>query len=161
MNELWNVEPDTPGEEPGGRQEIKIEKEWNAVRTRGVAERNIGKSVEPMVELKWNQVYPYSYFCPTDDNGPGGHVYVGCAADVMAMIMKYWNYPEKGIGSHSYIPEGYPEQSVDFSMAQLSLYSNSTKGSLHFFGFGISSTTFLWKEIYPRRDPSPMRTLFK
>ena len=100
------------------KADAEIENEWNAVRTRGVAERNIGKSVAPMVDLKWNQVYPYSYFCPTDDNGPGGHVYVGCAADVMAMIMKYWNYPEKGTGSHSYIPEGYPEQSVDFSMAE-------------------------------------------
>ncbi|MBO5956192.1 MAG: C10 family peptidase [Bacteroidales bacterium] len=100
------------------KADVEIENEWNTVRTRGVAERNIGKSVEPMVELKWNQVYPYSYFCPTDDNGPGGHVYVGCAADVMAMIMKYWNYPEKGTGSHSYVPEGYPTQSVDFSAAK-------------------------------------------
>ena len=32
----------------------------------------------------------------------------------MAMIMKYWNYPDKGVGSHSYIPEGYPEQSANF-----------------------------------------------
>lgn len=100
------------------KADVEIENEWNTVRTRGVAERNIGKSVEPMVELKWNQVYPYSYFCPTDDNGPGGHVYVGCAADVMAMIMKFWNYPEKGTGSHSYVPEGYPTQSVDFSAAK-------------------------------------------
>ena len=100
------------------KADVEIENEWNTVRTRGVAERKIGKSVEPMVELKWNQVYPYSYFCPTDDNGPGGHVYVGCAADVMAMIMKYWNYPEKGTGSHSYVPEGYPTQSVDFSAAK-------------------------------------------
>ena len=95
----------------------EIEKEWNSVRTRGIAERNVGKSVEPLVELKWDQVYPYNYFCPTEKGGPGGHAYVGCAADVMAMIMKYWNYPEKGKGSHSYIPEGYPIQTVDFSEA--------------------------------------------
>ena len=35
----------------------------------------------------------------------------------MAMIMKYWNYPAKATGSHSYIPEGYPAQTVDFSSA--------------------------------------------
>ena len=95
--------------------DTEIEKEWDAIRTRGIVERKVGKSVDPLVELKWHQIYPYSYFCPVDDNGPGGHVYVGCAADVMAMIMKYWNYPEKGTGSHSYVPEGYPTQSVDFS----------------------------------------------
>ena len=97
------------------KADAEIEKEWNAVRTRGIAERNVGKSVEPLVDLLWHQIYPYNYFCPTEKGGPGGHAYVGCAADVMAMIMKYWNYPEKGKGSHSYIPEGYPIQTVDFS----------------------------------------------
>lgn len=98
--------------------ERAIEEEWRLVRTRGVVRTdNLGKSVEPLVDLMWNQVYPYNYFCPTDGGGPGGHAYVGCAADVMAMIMKYWSYPEKGVGSHSYIPEGYPTQTVDFSSA--------------------------------------------
>ena len=100
------------------KADSKIENEWNSVKTRGVvAKRNPGKSVEPLVDLMWNQIYPYNYFCPEDQNGPGGHAYVGCAADVMAMIMKYWSYPEKGQGSHSYIPEGYETQSVDFSSA--------------------------------------------
>ena len=98
--------------------EYEIVNEWNSVRTRGVlAGRNLGKSVEPLVDLMWNQVYPYNYFCPTENGGPGGRAFVGCAADVMAMIMKYWGYPEKGQGSHSYIPEGYPIQTVDFASA--------------------------------------------
>ena len=98
--------------------ENAIVNEWYSVKTRGVvAERNIGKSVEPLVDLLWNQVYPYNYFCPTEKGGPGGRAYVGCAADVMAMIMKYWNYPAKGKGSHSYIPEGYSIQTVDFADA--------------------------------------------
>lgn len=97
--------------------ERSIEDEWNSIRARGVANRNLGKSVEPLVDLMWNQVYPYNYFCPTENGGPGGHAYVGCAADVMAMIMKYWNYPEQGQDSHSYLPEGYGIQSVDFSSA--------------------------------------------
>lgn len=96
--------------------EQAIEEEWNLVRTRGVvADRSLGKSAGPLVDLSWNQVYPYNYFCPTEKGGPGGRAYVGCAADVMAMIMKYWNYPEKGQGSHSYIPEGYPIQTAYFS----------------------------------------------
>lgn len=95
--------------------DASIKEEWNRVKSRGVvAERKLGKSVEPLVDLKWHQIYPYNYYCPTELGGPGDHAYVGCAADVMAMIMKYWNYPEQGVGSHSYIPEGYPEQSADF-----------------------------------------------
>ena len=106
----YAIENDLPAEK-------EIEEEWNSVRTRGVAESKFGRSVEPLVDLMWNQVYPYNYFCPTENGGPGGHAYVGCAADVMAMIMKYWNYPAKGTDSHSYIPEGYPTQTVDFSSA--------------------------------------------
>ena len=110
-NRIKAIENDLPAEK-------KIEEEWNSVRARGVvAENKFGRSVEPLVDLMWNQVYPYNYFCPTEQGGPGGHAFVGCAADVMAMIMKYWNYPEKGTGSHSYIPEGYPAQTVDFSSA--------------------------------------------
>lgn len=97
------------------KADASVKEEWNLMRTRGiVTERNLGKSVEPLVDLKWNQIYPYNYYCPTELGGPGDHAYVGCAADVMAMIMKYWNYPDKGVGSHSYIPEGYPEQSANF-----------------------------------------------
>ena len=97
------------------KAEPEIEEEWRLVKTRSVVrERSLGKSVEPLVDLMWDQIYPYNYFCPTEQGGPGGHAFVGCAADVMAMIMKYWNYPEQGVGSHSYIPEGYPEQSADF-----------------------------------------------
>ena len=97
------------------KADASVKEEWNLMRTRGiVTERNLGKSVEPLVDLKWNQIYPYNYYCPTELGGPGDHAYVGCAADVMAMIMKYWNYPDKGVGSHSYVPEGYPEQSANF-----------------------------------------------
>ena len=100
------------------KAERAIEEEWNSVRTRGVvAEGKFSASVEPLVDLMWNQVYPYNYFCPADNAGPGGRAYVGCTADVMAMVMKYWNYPEKGMGSISYVSEGYPALNVDFSSA--------------------------------------------
>lgn len=95
--------------------EKEIRNEWNLIETRGVvAETNLGKSVEPLVDLLWHQVYPYNYCCPTDLGGPEGRAFAGCAADAMAMIMKYWNYPETGEGQHSYIPEGYQIQTAKF-----------------------------------------------
>ena len=98
--------------------EQEIVDEWNSVRARGVVENNnLDRAVEPLIDLLWNQDYPYNYYCPTGAGGPGGHVYVGCAADAMAMVMKYWNYPDVGVGEHSYQPEGYPYQSITWGEA--------------------------------------------
>lgn len=68
----------------------------------------------PFIPLNWNQDNPYNRLCPAHNYGPGGHVYVGCAADAMAMVMKFWNWPDHGTGSYSYTPEGFPQQSADF-----------------------------------------------
>ena len=44
------------------KADASVKEEWNLMRTRGiVTERNLGKSVEPLVDLKWNQIYPYNY----------------------------------------------------------------------------------------------------
>ena len=71
------------------------------------------KGVSPLVNLEWDQHYPYNYYCP----GSGyNHAYAGCLADAMAMVMKYWNWPDHGQGSHSYTPQNFPgqPQSADF-----------------------------------------------
>ena len=83
-------------------------------------------AVEPLVHTTWDQPYPYNAQCPADPNGPGGHVYTGCVATAMAQIIRYWQYPTQGIGSHSYTADNaylgggygdYGVQSVDFSAA--------------------------------------------
>lgn len=58
--------------------------------------------VSPLIETKWNQNKYYNNLCPMVSDGPEGHAYTGCVATAMAQIMKYWEYPSKGIGSHSY-----------------------------------------------------------
>lgn len=72
------------------------------------------RDVQPLLTTNWNQDYPYNYYCPTSTYGPGGHVYAGCVATAMSMIMKFWNWPDHGSGSYSYTPEGYPTQSANF-----------------------------------------------
>lgn len=69
--------------------------------------------VNALVQTKWNQNgYKYNgkpltlfnNLCPTvPSGGHGGRAYTGCVATAMAQIMKYWDYPSKGIGSHSYL----------------------------------------------------------
>lgn len=71
--------------------------------------RHGGREDEYLVETKWNQNYPYNYFCPVGDGGPGGHCYAGCVATAAAQLMKYWDHPLQGQGSYTYTPEDHPE----------------------------------------------------
>lgn len=71
-------------------------------------------SVEPLLKTTWNQGCYYNSSCPADVNGVCGHVVTGCVATSMAQIMKYWNYPATGIGSHSYQHSIYGTLSADF-----------------------------------------------
>ena len=89
--------------------------QWELVRTTGRInnERNTN-AVAPLLATIWDQNQFYNNMCPVDPNGPGGHVYAGCVATAMGQIMKYWDYPTTGNGSHTYTPSGYPQQSVNF-----------------------------------------------
>ncbi len=70
--------------------------------------------VAPMIQTKWDQNKYYNRSCPTASGGPDGHVYTGCVATAMAQVMKYWDHPTTGNGSHSYTHATYGEQSVNF-----------------------------------------------
>ena len=68
--------------------------------------------VEPLLgNIAWGQDSPFNTMCPTLSNGTRG--YVGCVATAMTQIMKYYNYPAKGTGSHSYT-DGGQTLSADF-----------------------------------------------
>ena len=70
--------------------------------------------IEPLMTNLWNQDFPYNALCPEDEDGPGGHVYAGCVATAMSMIMYYYRYPLQGIGTHTYYAMGYGTQSVNY-----------------------------------------------
>ena len=67
--------------------------------------------VSPLIQTHWDQGWPYNNLCPSGCP-------TGCVATAMAQVMKYWNYPEHGVGSNSYTPSSHPEygtQSADFN----------------------------------------------
>lgn len=70
--------------------------------------------VDPMLTCMWDQPNPYNLLCPVDENGPGGHVLVGCVATAMAQIMDYWRYPLQGSGQFSYYQYPYGTITADF-----------------------------------------------
>lgn len=59
--------------------------------------------VGPLLTTSWHQSSPYNNLCPMGD---GGRCVVGCVATAAAQIMKYWNWPPYGTGSHSYMWDG-------------------------------------------------------
>lgn len=64
-------------------------------------------SVSPMLTTQWNQSPYYNNYCPTGTPA-------GCTAIAVAQVMKFWNYPAIGIGSHSYACGSYGTQSANF-----------------------------------------------
>ncbi len=99
--------------------EADIQRQWDKA-SRGVFSVKSERSVGPMVETRWNQDCYYNEYCPATSGGgwwggPCGHVYAGCVACAMAQVMKYWDYPTTGFGSHSYVHNQYGEQSANFA----------------------------------------------
>ena len=93
--------------------------EWQSVATNGSLNRGrqTRTVVGPLCQTLWNQNYPWNSQCPVslpDTLGNGGHVFAGCVATAMGMVMKYWDWPATGNGSYSYIPDGFPQQSANF-----------------------------------------------
>jgi hypothetical protein len=67
--------------------------------------------VGPLLTTSWHQRAPYNNFCPMGDQNcitcPSGKPptfpsLAGCVAIATAQILKYWNWPPSGTGSHSY-----------------------------------------------------------
>lgn len=70
------------------------------------------EEVQPLLgDINWNQDEPYYNLCPEVN---GKRSFSGCVATAMAMVMKYFEYPQKGIGSHSYETSSGITCSFDF-----------------------------------------------
>lgn len=95
----------------------EVENAWDKLRSSGTDDLSFienQRDMTPMVLVMWNQDDPYNAMCPADPSGPGGHVYAGCVATAMSMIMYHWRYPQHGTGSHSYYASGYGTQTANF-----------------------------------------------
>lgn len=92
-----------------GKQTEKIRGRWDSLR-KGLGLPVVNhRTVEPLVKTKWDQSNPYNGNCP------GGCV-TGCSATAMAQVMKYWEFPNRGIGSHSYVHPDYGTLSANFGV---------------------------------------------
>ena len=76
-------------------------------------------TVGPLLSTTWNQSPYYNTQCPYDASAyscaGNNYALAGCVAISTAQIMKYWNWPTTGQGSHSYTHSSYGTLSADFA----------------------------------------------
>lgn len=76
----------------------------------------------PMLTTQWDQDAPYNDKCPSRTVwGYTSRAATGCVATAMAQVMRYWSYPQQGIGINTYNStspsgwgQGFGKQTVDF-----------------------------------------------
>ena len=91
-----------------------------------------GVSIEPMLTTEWGQGKPYNMRCPRVGRD---YCMVGCTANALAQVMKYWEYPAKSAAMPGYTcPESgiqvpaLPEYTFDWDNMwdSYAAYSNNT-----------------------------------
>jgi len=124
-------------------------------------------SVEPLIETQWDQSYPYNIYCPTVD---GESTHVGCVAVAIAQVMRYHEWPNQGIGEHSYtwgdttLSVNFSEQTYDYTLMPPSgdnatpeeqneiaklLFHVGVSVDMHYSVYGSGSNTIKGKETLP------------
>jgi hypothetical protein len=101
-NNRTNLESENP------YNETKVAKAWNWLNqpAERFSPRETSGGVEystvgPLLTTIWNQRDPYNLYTPASDTCE--HTPTGCVATAWAQLMKYWNWPTTGTGSHSYL----------------------------------------------------------
>ena len=107
---------------------------WESMQNGSYTPRNT-TSVSPMLTTTWNQSPYYNNLCP---DSAGVHAVTGCAATATAQVMKYWNWPVTGTGSHTYTDDNFGTLTANFgattynwSMMPNALNSQSTTAQVN------------------------------
>ena len=90
----------------------KVKNEWQRW-SKGIPQSKNTAMVAPLLTSRWSQNPPYNNYCPYDA-AQSAHGAVGCVATAMSQIMRYWQWPEIGYGSHSYTWANYGTLSANF-----------------------------------------------
>ena len=123
------------GIENGIQSDKRTADEWRDLQAGKSSKDTPDVIVGPLITTKWGQDAPYNNLCPYNESA-GKRAVTGCVATAMAQVMKYWNYPEQGVGSNTYTPANHPEygeQSANFGETTYD-WANMT------YTYGSSST---------------------
>ena len=97
--------------------EPDVVEQWDLLRKEGVIMKTrMDKAVQPLLATTWDQDWPYNYYAPACNSyWTNNHCYAGCVATAMSQCMKFWNWPETGVGEHSYNTSSYPGNGATLS----------------------------------------------
>lgn len=97
-------------------ESLKEHSAWRETQKSAVSKRATASTVrvKPFMVVNWGQGKNWNQFCPSDTNGPGGHVYIGCIAVCMAQAMSIFKIPLKGQGYNNYLDPKYGTQYANF-----------------------------------------------
>ena len=97
-------------------ESLKAHDDWGKALRSVVSKGTVATAVKvkPFMKVNWGQGKNWNQFCPSDLDGPGGHVYVGCVAVSMAQAMSVFKIPVKGQGYNNYLDPKYGTQYVNF-----------------------------------------------
>ncbi len=116
---------------------VEIYADWECLRLRKNLPIKSETAISPLITTFWDQGEPYNWSCPYNSL-TGEYTLTGCVATAMAQIMKYWNYPTHGYGSHSYSDWFYGNISANFgnttyqwSSMPSRLYTSSTQAQIN------------------------------
>ena len=90
----------------------RVRDEWDVLLGRRAMRKTV-TAVAPLLKTQWDQVGGYNKMCPYD-SANAKRCYTGCVATATAQVLKYWNHPEVGRGSHSYVHTKYGILNADF-----------------------------------------------
>ena len=85
----------------GSQRTEAVAAQWRQLEAGIAPQPLLMTAVNPLLTTTWNQSPYYNDLCPYDSTY-GERVVTGCVATATAQIMKFWNHPATGYGSHSY-----------------------------------------------------------
>lgn len=111
------------------KADFVIAQEWESLERCGKTQTSKSVVVQPLIATHWDQDCYYNSCCPKDESGPCGQTYAGCVATSMAQVMKYWNHPQQGTGSHSY--NSYLYGTLNANFGETTYHWDEMPESLH------------------------------
>ena len=90
---------------------IRVDWENSLAYSSATSNSTTTDGVAPLIQTRWGQSQYYNALCPSNSSG---QAITGCVATATAQIMRYWNHPQTGVGSHSYTHPQYGTLTANF-----------------------------------------------
>ncbi|MBD5317299.1 MAG: hypothetical protein HDS11_06505 [Bacteroides sp.] len=82
---------------------------WRSVGSRMMS--RAGASVDPLIQVNWNQTAPFNEYCPGSGNSKA---IVGCVAVAMSQAMSVQRYPAQPQGTQTYGSANYGQITINY-----------------------------------------------